>query len=238
MPRARARPGASRGLGTQSARGRSALSSRLGMTKAAASARRRLAKRSATCHRRRAAPCRRRAVPRCVGRSGQCIGRNGHSIARRRRDVARNALRQVVQLLVLLRPRSSARRARMRSAHAARLRVRRWSSLRRGAPRSSRASQAAFPREVASRTSQACLARDVSPTLRPLPTRKPGRGLVAHEVRTLASNSMSSLTWMLSSERTADLISRRRPPSARGPTRLSNFAPTSSHVNGWLENPG
>jgi hypothetical protein len=69
--------------------------------------------------------------------------------------------------------------------------------------------------------------------------RRCGRGLdVAQEVRTLASNSMSSLTWMLSSERTADLMSRRRPPSARGPTRLSNFAPTSSHVNGWLENPG
>ena len=40
-----------------------------------------------------------------------------------------------------------------------------------------------------------------------------GSGLVlAHEVRTLASSSMSSLTWMLSSERTADLMSRRRPP--------------------------
>src|ERR1700691_3763967 len=61
---------------------------------------------------------------------------------------------------------------------------------------------------------------------------------VAHEVCSLASNCMSSLTWMLSSERTADLMSRCRPPSARGPTRLSNFAPTSSHVNGWLENPG
>jgi hypothetical protein len=46
------------------------------------------------------------------------------------------------------------------------------------------------------------------------------------------SNFIRSLTWMVSSERTASLISRPRPSSRRPDTSLSNFLIDSSHVNG------
>jgi hypothetical protein len=55
---------------------------------------------------------------------------------------------------------------------------------------------------------------------------------------TWPSSFIRSFTWMRSSEPTAALISLRRPSSARSPTSLSNFAATSSQVNGRVGNPG
>src|SRR5271156_5140092 len=61
---------------------------------------------------------------------------------------------------------------------------------------------------------------------------------IALPLVTRPSSCIRSLTWMLSSERTASLISLLTLASARPATSRSNFSTESSHVNGWEARPG